>query len=97
MNEVVIPGRLSDHFLEDVQFVQATCKASFPHTQQTVLQNDDAFLVKTWCSEFSKKEGAESLAWNLYPQAMDAALKLVQLTGLIVRDDAEPVSETGIV
>jgi hypothetical protein len=94
--EVIIPGRLSDHFLDDVQFVKATCKAIFPHTQQTVLLNNDAFLVKAWCSEFSKKEGAESLAWSIYPQAMNAALKLVQLTGLIVRDDAEPVSETGV-
>lgn len=94
--EVMIPNRLSDHLLDDVQFVKATCKASFPHTQQTVLLNDDAFLVKAWCSEFSKKEGAESLTWDLYPQAMNAALKLVQLTGLVVRDDAKSVSETGV-
>ena len=93
---MIIPGRLSDHFLDDVQFVKATCKASFPHTQQTVLLNDDAFLVKAWCSEFSKKEGVESLAWTLYPQAMNAALKLIQLTGLVVRDDAESISETGV-
>ncbi|WP_051957958.1 DEAD/DEAH box helicase family protein [Desulfobacter vibrioformis] len=94
--EVVIPGRLPDHLLDDVQFVKATCKACFPHTQQTVLLNDDAFLIKAWCSEFCKKEGSESLVWRLYPQAMNSALKLVQLTGLVVRDDAEPLSAAGV-
>ncbi len=94
--EVVIPGQLSDYQLDESKFVRAICKTSFPHTQQTVLLNDDAFLIKSWCREFSKKEGAESIAWTFYPQAMNSALKLVQLTGLVVRDDAEAVSEAGV-
>ena len=94
--EVRIPGKLSGHLLDEKQFVKAIRNTCFPHTEYSVVLNDDAFIVDSWCREFSKKEGPEALAWTLYPDAMDAALKLVQLTGLIVSEDTEPVSEIGV-
>jgi len=94
--EVHITGALANHFLVEKQFVKATLKACFPHSPDSFRLSDDAFIVDNWCREFSKKEGSEALAWTLYPTAMNAALRLVRLTGLIVCDDAEPVSEIGV-
>ncbi|GAB6146150.1 DEAD/DEAH box helicase [Desulfocicer niacini] len=94
--EIRISGTLSQHFLTEKNYIKATKNASFPHMPYPVILNDDIFLVDSWCREFAKKEGPDALAWTLYPEAMNAALTLVRLTGLIVSADTECASTIGV-
>lgn len=94
--ELRINGTLQSHLLEERRFVQAVRNARFPHTEYTLPITDDAFLVDTWRREFRKQTGPESMAWELYPEAMEAAEKLVRLTGLVVSDDTELDANSGV-
>ncbi len=95
--EVIIPDKLDNHQLGKTKFVQSTCNVCFPHTQERALLNNDVFLVQSWCKEFRSTQSPETKeAWALYPDAMEAALKLVLLTGLVVSDEQDSVSAIGI-
>ncbi|QTA88208.1 DEAD/DEAH box helicase [Desulfonema magnum] len=96
LEEIRIPGKLGDFLLEKGNFVKATRNARFPHTPYTAILRDDAFIVEEWAREFQKGAGADPLAWELYPEAMKAAEKLVRLTGLIVSDDEDVDAGSGV-
>lgn len=96
LEEVKIKGDLSTNLLDEKQFVKSVRSVRFPHTAYVLPLKDDSFLVKEWCREFCRKEGVESMMWDLYPAAMEAAEKLVSLTGLVVSDDSKVDASSGV-
>ncbi len=92
--EIRISGKLGDYLLNKSNFVKAVRNVCFPHSPYTALLADDAFIAENWRREFRKN--SDSPAWDLYPEAMAAAEKLVCLTGLIVSDDAETDTTSGV-
>jgi len=103
--EIRISGKLGDYLLDKSNFVKAVRNVCFPHSPYTALLADDAFIAENWRLEFRKN--SDSPAWDLYPEAMAAAEKLVCLTGLIVEklvcltglivsDDAETDTASGV-
>ncbi len=97
IEEVRIRGKLGTNLLEKKKFIKATQSVRFPHTLCTAILMDDVFIVESWCREFRNSSGPESMAWELYTEAMEAAEELVRLTGLIVSEDTEPDTETGVI
>lgn len=85
--EVHIRGDLSSNLLDSPEFIKATRRVRFPHTEYTAELDDDAFLIEGWRRAFRDGGGPESLAWERHPEAMASAEKLVILTGLAVSDD----------
>jgi CRISPR-associated helicase Cas3 len=83
--EIRISGslRITDH----KQYVPEQVMVYFPHTQSTALLKTDNELVKNWCRLLRDSSGPESMAWELFPEAMKAAEELVQKTGLVISDD----------
>jgi hypothetical protein len=97
VEEVRVKGNLRTHLLEDKHFIKPIRNVLFPHTQHTLCLPDDSFLIDGWCREFRESFGAGALAWELYPDAMEAAEKLVRLTGLVVSDnDVETDTISGV-
>jgi CRISPR-associated helicase Cas3 len=94
--EIRINGYL--RITEDKQYVPEQATVGFPHTQLTALLKTDNELVKNWCRLLRDSSGPESIAWELFPEAMKAAEELVQKTGLIVtnEDDLSLEAETGV-
>lgn len=90
--EIQIPGRLQ--ITDDRQYVPEQVNVLFPHTQLTALLKVDSELVANWCRLLRNSTGTESMAWELFPEAMKAAEDLVQRTGLIVSDEDELTLET---
>lgn len=89
IEEVCITGDLNSWINDERRFVQARKTVIFPHTQYTAEVPDNASLVDEWCRAFKDTLGADSDAWDEYPEAMAAAEELVRLTGLVVTDDVE--------
>lgn len=94
--EVRINGTLQGHLLEKRRFVPAERNVRFPHTAYTRTLPDNILIVDAWCREFKKNVGPEAMAWECYPEAMAAAEKLVRLTGLVVSDDTELATCSGV-
>ena len=90
--EIQIPGRLQ--ITDDRQYVPEQVNVLFPHTQLTALLKVDSELVANWCRLLRNSTGTESMAWELFPEAMKAAEDLVHRTGLIVSDEDELTLET---
>lgn len=92
--------RINDYLriTEDKQYVPEQATVGFPHTQLTALLKTDNELVKNWCRLLRDSSGPESIAWELFPEAMQAVEGLVQKTGLIVtdEDDLSLEAETGV-
>ncbi len=97
IEEVRIRGKLGTNLLEKKKFIKATQSVRFPHTLYAITLMDDVFIVESWCREFRNLSGPESMAWELYTEAMEAAEKLVRLTGLIVSEDTEADPETEVI
>jgi superfamily II DNA/RNA helicase len=87
VEEVRIPGRLRQYIPEERQYVPAMRTVFFPHTGQTTSLKDDSELVENWCRAFRSQN---SFAWKLHAEALEAAERLVRLTGLVVSDDEHP-------
>jgi CRISPR-associated helicase Cas3 len=95
-DEVRIQKNWRNYLLDKRRFVPAQRTVYFPHTVHTALLQDDFELVKNWCRELKDQSGVESLAWELYPESMQAAEKLVRSTGLVVSDDSELDAQNGV-
>jgi len=95
-DEIHIEKNWRNYLLEKRRYVPAQRTVSFPHTEHTALLREDFELIKNWCRELKDKSGTESLAWELYPESMQAAEKLVRTTGLVVSDDSELDAESGV-
>jgi hypothetical protein len=85
--EVRLPDSLDNHLLEEKNRVKAMITVRFPHTRNTAILPNNAELIDNWCRKLNGRSGPESLAWDLYPESMQAAEKLVRCTGLVVSDD----------
>jgi CRISPR-associated helicase Cas3 len=70
----------------------------FPHKSPESVSNknsrSDDDLVHSWCELLRNKSGVGAIAWLKYPEAMEAAEKLVRLTRLILLDSASEGWET---
>jgi len=86
-DEIRLPGSLDDYLLDEKNRVRPMLKVFFPNTCYTEDLRKDKELIDTWCRKLKKRDGQEGMAWELYPQAMQAAEKLVRTTGLVVSDD----------
>jgi CRISPR-associated helicase Cas3 len=82
--EFRIRGMLADYILDKNNYIQDQIEVCFPHTQETVLLENNAELVKQWCREIEN-----SPMWEYYPDAMEAAQKLVRLTGIVVSNEQD--------
>ncbi|MBF0411226.1 MAG: DEAD/DEAH box helicase [Desulfamplus sp.] len=94
VEEVRIDGKLRDYQLDkkDCPFIKATRILCFPHTEYNQVVEDNSEIIKNWCKAL--KDG--SFAWDDYPDEMEAVIKLVQMTGILVSDDTEMEAATCI-
>lgn len=87
-DEIHLPASLDVHLLEERHRVQPAVMALFPHTpyKARLLKGND--LIDAWCRNLKGRGTPEAaLAWDDFPEAMQAAEKLVRGTGLVVSDD----------
>jgi len=72
-----------DFHLDDVsRYVPKQKYVIFPHKPHGITLDDDNELVKKWCDCLTNPR--ESYIWKGYEDAIEAAKKLVNLTGLVV-------------
>lgn len=85
--EIVIEGTLESRLTERQRFVERFT-AVFPHEEGTRAIEDDADAVRAWCAGLRQPRTARGQdALDDAPQAIDAAERLVRLTGLIPTDE----------
>lgn len=82
--EFRIHGMLADYMLDKNNYIEDQIEVCFPHTQETVLLENNPELVKQWCRELKS-----SPMWDCYPDAMKAAEKLVRFTGIVVSNEQD--------
>jgi hypothetical protein len=87
-NEIyTLTGELDDYLNDEKNRANRQLETYFPHTLQTETMTADAGLIKQWCRLL--KQGMEAeYACEDYPKAMQAAEKIVQLTGLVPSDES---------
>lgn len=68
----------------------------FPHTQSSEPLKVGNELVDSWCRLLRDTSGLEGMAWTLFPEAMAAAERLIQYTGIIISDEEELTLETEV-
>jgi len=95
-DEIHIQKNWRSYLLDKRRYVPAQRTVYFPHTVYTALLQENFELIKNWCRELKESNGSESLAWELYPESMQAAEKLVRTTGLVVSDDTELDTQSGV-
>lgn len=86
--EVHISAPLDSYMLDKKNRVQKTVTARFPHKDGTESLLINGELVKNWCDKLREDKWYD-LARTSDPElleCLDAAVKLVQLTGLVVSD-----------
>lgn len=59
----------------------------FPHTSNQAHLPVNGELVAAWQRNLRGRQGIEGMAWEDFPEAMEAADKLVGMTGLVPGDD----------
>jgi hypothetical protein len=84
--EVSLARKLEHYLLDQRNFVKRQVEAIFPHSGYTERLDAGPEIVDHWCRKF-KGFRAVSDAWERWPGSMEAALRLVQLTGLVVCDE----------
>jgi hypothetical protein len=97
LEEVVIDGKLEDWARDRRHYVPAMRSVRFPHTPFPAKIPDNASLVDVWCRQFSDRSGSEGEAWQECPEAMEAAKRLVRLTGLVVTDEEVDVGSSNCI
>lgn len=87
--EIHVFGELDDYLRDAAERkrVQRTMNALFPHTPDPVSLPVNGELVAAWQRNLRDRRGIEGMAWEDCPEAMEAADKLVGLTGLVPGDD----------
>jgi sugar/nucleoside kinase (ribokinase family) len=75
---------LDHHLLGQSRYVESRRTVAFPYSAYTADLPDGPELPEQWCRVAKEGRGPVSIAWDLYPEAMRAATKLVRLTGLVV-------------
>ena len=85
--EVRLQGELEDYLRDKRQSAQRRITAYFPHTGDSVQLQAGERIADLWCRALRSQKGPFAIAWDDYPEAMRAAEKLVQFTGLVPCDD----------
>ena len=88
---------LDHHILDQSRYVESRRTVAFPHATYTEDLPDGPELPQHWCRVAKEGRGPESIAWDLYPNAMRAATDLVRLTGLVVTSDAAGTDALAVV
>ncbi|MCK5725763.1 MAG: DEAD/DEAH box helicase, partial [Thiotrichaceae bacterium] len=87
-NEIYpIDSELDDYLLDDKKRASRELETYFPHSSETQEITSNAGLVNQWCRLLKKGMDAE-YALEDYPDAMQAAEKIVRLTGLVPSDES---------
>lgn len=83
------PGEtFNQYLLAQSRYVPRTLTVFFPHTQMAQDLPDTPDLVTSWCKALhAGRNPGEIMAWQLHPEAMQAAEELVKITGLVPYDD----------
>lgn len=93
--EIVIEGTLEVRLIERQRFIERVT-AVFPHEEGTRAIEDDADAIRAWCQALRQPRSTRGQdALDDAPQAIDAAERLVRLTGLIPTDDEEALDVPG--
>ena len=86
--EIHLSASLDDYLLEERNRVRPMVTAFFPHTPYTAQLPKDNDLIDAWCRNLKGRgDPKAALAWDDFPESMQAAEKLVRSTGLVVSDD----------
>jgi CRISPR-associated endonuclease/helicase Cas3 len=87
-DEICLPGTLDDYLLAERNRVRPMTTVFFPHTLHSAQLPKNGELVDAWCRNLKGRgDSAAAMAWEDFPEAMQAAEKLVRSTGLVVSDD----------
>ncbi len=87
--EIRITGKLGDYFLDKNRYIPKTRQFYLPNSLIPVPLKDDYQIITNWCAALEKQR-ENSLAWDKdfgFPESMQAAMDLVQWTGLVVSDE----------
>ncbi|RKZ40314.1 MAG: DEAD/DEAH box helicase [Gammaproteobacteria bacterium] len=91
IQEIRIAGKLEDYFLDKNRYIPKTRSFYLPNTMIPIELKNDYQIVNRWCAKLEEQR-QNSLAWDKdfgFPQSMQAAMELVQWTGLVIGDDTE--------
>lgn len=84
--EIHIERMFDEYLLDKKNFVKRQVATIFPHSPYAEWLETGPELVDNWCRSF-KNPRTVSDAWEIWPESMEAALKLVRITGLVVCDE----------
>ena len=87
--EIRITEKLGDYFLDKNRYVPKIRQFYLPNSLIPVPLKDDYQIITNWCAALEKQR-ENSLAWDKdfgFPESMQAAMDLVQWTGLVVSDE----------
>ncbi|EDN66698.1 hypothetical protein BGP_4724 [Beggiatoa sp. PS] len=93
-SEIHINGHF--HLDDESRYVPKQKYVMFPHKPRGITVDDDYQLVKNWCDCLINPR--EKYLWKGYEESIEAAKKLVNLTGLVVtgKNAEEPEMDTSI-
>ena len=84
-----ITGELDDYLLDDKNRASRELDTYFPHKPDVATLTADAGLVNNWCRLLLDKRDMDTeYALEDCPEAMQAAEKIVRLTGLVPSDES---------
>jgi len=95
-----ITGELDDYLLDDKNRASRELETYFPHKPDVATLTADAGLVNNWCRLLLDKRDMDTeYALEDCPKAMQAAEKIVRLTGLVPSDESvlSDAAMTGII
>ncbi|MBK1699809.1 DEAD/DEAH box helicase [Thiococcus pfennigii] len=88
-DEIRIQGSLDDYWRDAPdRNAKRRWMCHFPHTSEICSLPCDGRLVEAWCREIENVDHY-AVDWEDYPEALEAAKKLVRLTGLVPGHDPD--------
>lgn len=88
-DEIRIQGSVDDYWRDEPdRNAKRRWMCHFPHTSETCALPFDGRLVDAWCREIENVDHY-AVDWEEHPEALEAAKKLVRLTGLVPGHDPE--------
>ncbi|MEA3642358.1 MAG: DEAD/DEAH box helicase [Lamprobacter sp.] len=88
-DDIHIQGSVDDYWRDEPdRNVQRRWICHFPHTAETRSLPFDSRLIDAWCGEIEQVDHY-AIDWDDHPGVLDAAKKLVKLTGLVPGHDPD--------
>lgn len=88
-DEIRIQGSVDDYWRDEPdRNAKRRWICHFPHTSETCALPFDGRLVDAWCREIENVDHY-AVDWDEHPEALEAAKKLVRLTGLVPGHDPD--------